>query len=412
MSMQRVAGASRGARKPRAIVGATLFSVALLVAAGAQAAVARSPYRAIAYDFGASSSPAETQGIRWSPPPPAQVRELDAIIFAFAFVDDGRVVLGDTAARRLDSLVALKRHNPHLQVDLSVGGWGTGGFSEAAGTEGGRKLFAASATSLVVAHRLDGLDIDWEFPGSDEARITASPDDERNFTLLLAAVRSSLAAAGAADGHTYTLSVAAGIGADLRHTNLAAINGYVDWFNVMTYDECNKEPPGVHLTCHHSGLYATPATPAFIDTIDRAVWQFLVAGVPAHKLVIGAAFYGHAYGEVRPEHSGLFQPHGEAPDAGELPWPTLQADYIGKAGFVRQWDPIAHAPWLWNAQTRTFITYDDPESLAAKAAYVKANHLGGIMFWQLGMDPTGELLHALRQGLDAGAATTASTAGN
>jgi chitinase len=66
---------------------------------------------------------------------------------------------------------------------------------------------------------------------------------------------------------------------------------------------------------------------------------------------------------------------------------------------VRQWDAAADAPWLWNARTRTFISYDDPESIAAKAAFVKAHDLGGIMYWEQSLDPTGELLDAIWRGL-------------
>jgi chitinase len=379
------------------------FVLALLLILGlpalAAAATPASPYRVVGYDFGASWVPGETDNMPWQPLPASQVRDLDTIIFAFAGIHDGRVTLTDTGARRLDSLVALKKTNPRLRIELSVGGWGAGGFSEAAGTTGGRQLFAASATQLVAQHHLDGLDVDWEFPGSDAGGITAGPNDRENFTLLLAAVRSSLNAAAAADGHAYSLSIAAGLGNDLRYVDIAAINRYLDSINVMTYDMCNKEPPGVHVTCHHSGLAAGPAAPAYIDTVARGVWQFISAGVPPEKLVVGAAFYGHAYGDVAPKDDGLYQPYAKALALGELSWPRVKADFMDTRGFVRHWDPNAQAAWSWNPATHTFVTYDDPRSMAAKAAFVKANHLGGIMFWQLGDDPSGELLHAIAQGL-------------
>ncbi|HEU0278193.1 MAG TPA: glycosyl hydrolase family 18 protein [Rhodanobacteraceae bacterium] len=395
----------------RSAVVALLLALVLPCVVGVQAAEPVAPYRVVGYDFGASWVPGETDTIPWKPIPASQARELDTIIFAFAGIKNGRVVLTDTGARRLDSLVALKKVNPHLRVELSVGGWGAGGFSEAASTAGGRQLFAASATQLVVQHHLDGLDVDWEFPGSDAGGITASPDDRGDFTLLLAAVRSSLDAAAAADGHAYSLSIAAGLGNDLRDVDIAAINRYLDSFNVMTYDMCNKEPPGVHVTCHHSGLDAGPSAPAYVDTVARGVWQFISAGVPPRKLVIGAAFYGHAYGDVTPKDDGLYQPYAKALDLGELSWPRVKAGFMDTDGFVRHWDPDAQAAWSWNAATHTFVTYDDPQSMAAKAAFVKANHLGGIMFWQLGDDPSGELLHAIAQGLDGGAAPATAEGG-
>jgi chitinase len=85
---------------------------------------------------------------------------------------------------------------------------------------------------------------------------------------------------------------------------------------------------------------------------------------------------------------------------GEHPWPQLKADYINHHGYVRYWDEAAEAPWLWNARRRRFISYDDPQSIAAKAAYAGTLHLGGIMYWEQSLDPSGELLEAARRGLD------------
>ena len=63
------------------------------------------------------------------------------------------------------------------------------------------------------------------------------------------------------------------------------------------------------------------------------------------------------------------------------------------------WDADARAPYLWNADTRTFISYEDPESLALKCAYIREHGLAGAMFWQYGDDGTGELLKTLNEGL-------------
>ncbi|HET9819982.1 MAG TPA: glycosyl hydrolase family 18 protein, partial [Rhodanobacteraceae bacterium] len=266
--------------------------------------------------------------------------------------------------------------------------------SEAARTPAGRKAFAESAARLVVDQGADGLDIDWEYPGHHESGIASSPDDRDNFTLLLKAVRAGLDAAGAAHGRHYTLSIAVADGPFASGVDIAAVNRYVDWFNLMTYDFCNSMTPD---TCHHTGLHASQFAPADARTTDRAVGQFLAAGVPPRKLVIGAAFYGREFGDVNPAHDGLYRPYKKYVD--EIPWPKLKAGLIGKRGFVRHWDAKADAPWLWNTSTRTFITYDDPESIAAKAAFVKAHHLGGIMYWEQSLDPNGELLDAIWRGL-------------
>jgi chitinase len=251
---------------------------------------------------------------------------------------------------------------------------------------------------LVADQDADGLDVDWEYPGHHESGIASSPDDRQNFALLLQAVRASLDRVGAAHGHTgrtrYTLSVAVADGRFASGVDIAAVNGYVDWFNLMTYDFCNSMTPR---TCHHTGLHASKLAPADARTTDRAVAQFLAAGVPPHKLVIGVPFYGREFGDVDAAHHGLYQPYGKY--AGEIPWPKLESYFIDKHGFERRWDARAQAPWLWNPQTRTFVSYDDPESIAAKAAFVKAKRLGGIMYWEQELDSTGELLDAIWRGL-------------
>ena len=55
---------------------------------------------------------------------------------------------------------------------------------------------------------------------------------------------------------------------------------------------------------------------------------------------------------------------------------------------------------MWNAQTRAFITYDDAQSIAIKAQYVRKHRLGGVMFWELSQDSNRELLDAIVTGLE------------
>jgi chitinase len=324
--------------------------------------------------------------------------KIDTLIFAFAQVFDGRVVLDATATDRLHTLIALRAAHPALKVAISVGGWGAGGFSEAAGSAAGRQAFADSAAQLLTAQDADGLDVDWEYPEHGEAGIRASPEDRANFTRLLQALRAALDRAGAIHGRAgarhFTLSIAAADGPFVSGVDIAAVSPYLDWFNLMTYDFVNSLTP---FTGHHSGLGAANIAPPEARTTQRAVRQFLDAGVPPEKLVIGAAFYGREFADVVPDHQGLYQHYRRY--QGELPWPQLRKAYIGKDGYVRHWDSAAQAPWLWNAGTRRFISYDDPQSIAAKAAYVKARHLGGIMYWEQSLDPSGELLNAAWRGL-------------
>ena len=80
---------------------------------------------------------------------------------------------------------------------------------------------------------------------------------------------------------------------------------------------------------------------------------------------------------------------------GDLSYAELVDCCIDRDGFVRRWDARARAPYLWDESTRTFISYDDAESIAAKAAYAWQSRLGGMMFWELSQDRNGELLGAI-----------------
>ena len=123
------------------------------------------------------------------------------------------------------------------------------------------------------------------------------------------------------------------------------------------------------------------------------------SGVPAGKLVMGVPFYGRGWSDVTPVADGLYQ-KGTAVEGMNLAYGRLAAELVGRDGFDRRWDAVAKAPFLWNADRRIFITYDDPDSLRLKAAYVRAKGLGGVMFWQYSEDPSGALLDALHTTLN------------
>jgi chitinase len=369
--------------RPGRWMAALLLPLLCAVGSAAMADASPSSYRIVGYATG------------WDPAQTKDVGKIDTLIFAFAQFKDGRVTLDHKHAAGLQKLLALKRDNPRLKVDVSVGGWTTGGFSEAASTSEGRQLFADTAAHMLSTQHADGLDVDWEYPGHHESGIKSSPDDKANFTLLLKAVRTSLDRIGKTDGKHYTLSVAIADGPFVSDIDIPAIDPLLDWFNLMTYDFVNANTP---TTGHHTGLHASPLIKGDGRTTDRAVQQFLAAGVPPHKLLIGAAMYGREFADVKPEHDGLYQAYGHFQDM--VPWPVLKQRFIDKQGYVRHWDAVAQAPWLWNAKTHSFITYDDPQSMAAKAAYVKAEHLGGIMYWEQTTDPTDELLDAIWKGLN------------
>jgi len=134
---------------------------------------------------------------------------------------------------------------------------------------------------------------------------------------------------------------------------------------------------------------------------DAAVHEFLAAGVPARKLVLGVPFYGRAWGEVEPVDKGLYRPGKTTTEQIATGYGALSTQLVNQGGYERVWDAKASAPYLWNAEKRIFISYDDPQSLRAKCRYVRERGLAGVMFWEYYADRTGVLLETLFQELSA-----------
>ena len=363
-----------------------VLGVVLALAACALNARAASDYRLVGYVAG------------WEAFPAIAAQPLTAVNFAFAHIDArSRVVLDQAgSAEFLARLRALKARNPRLKIIVSVGGWGADGFSDAAAGEQSRAMFADSAAALLVHSEVDGIDLDWEYPGLAGPGIRHRDQDRRNFTLLLAAMRARFDALARERGRhdPYLITAALADGEFVAHIELDRIHAYLDWINLMTYDFHNSLTP---TTGHHAALTRSATSAASERSVAGAVAQFCAAGVPANKLVVGVPFYGRAFADVNAHNNGLDQPYGKY--AGDHPWPELVEKYIGKDGYVRHWDDVAHEPYLWNAQRREFISYDDPQSLALKARYVTTHHLGGMMYWEQSQDPHGELVRVLSNNL-------------
>jgi chitinase len=330
-------------------------------------------------------------------PPDIDATRLTHINFAFGWIEGGKVVLPHPGiAAQLAHLRSLRAKNPQLKVLLSVGGWEAEGFSDAAATAEARNAFAASIVALLREHSLDGVDLDWEYPGQSVAKIKSRPEDKQNFTALLQTTRAQLDAAGAARGRDgrYLLTIASADREYFDFTQMDRLHVYLDWINVMTYDFFNSLTP---TTGHHAGLYASPYAAPTDRNADTSIRQHLAAGIPPEKLVLGVAFYGRGFAGVQPAHHGVNQPYERFEAA--HPYAELVEKFIDRGGFVREWDARAQAPYLWNAQTRAFITYDDPQSIGVKAEYVRKHRLGGMMFWELSQDSNDALLDAIVTGL-------------
>ena len=321
-------------------------------------------------------------------PETIDAKKLTHLCYAFAHVKDGRVVpSADSDAReRLAGVRRLKALHPELEVLISVGGWAAEGFSDAALTAESRAVFADSALAFAEEHGFDGVDLDWEYPSNPMAGIRARPEDRKNFTLLLEATRKAL-------GGRYPLSIAAGAQPFyLEGADVGPACELCDFVNLMTYDLYNGWSK---VSGHHANLLRSPHDPSG-DSADRAVELFTGQGVPASKLVLGAAFYGRGMKGAAATNHGLMQP--TTPESNfTKTYAEIKREFLGDARFVRYWDDAAKAPWLHDGDT--FLSYEDPESIRHKARYVRERGLAGVMFWEYTQDENGELLGALHGAL-------------
>lgn len=355
------------------------------------ASATKKPHEAvIGYIFAGRGGPLDGSNIA--------ATKMTRINYAFFGLQDGLVTsrrANDTT--NLAALVALKKINPELEVVVSVGGGGEGsaGFSDMAITPEGRRRFVDSAIAVIERYNVDGIDIDWEYPGYTHAKTTVRPEDKQTYTLLLKELRERLDKEGARLGrHLITSSATGATTIWLEHTDMGQASKYLDSVNMMCYDWYN---PVEKNTGHDSPLYTNPADPKAIS-IDQAVKMNLAAGVPAHKIVIGVPFYGRMWTGVESTNNGLFQPiPPTAAPQDELAYFHI-APLVNAQGYMRYWDPISQTPYLYNSKTKTFITYNDAETELTRTKYVRDHHLGGIMFWQYAHDPDNVLLGAIDQG--------------
>lgn len=304
--------------------------------------------------------------------------QLDQVNYAFAEIENGRAVLTspDRDRNNLQGLTALRKRNPDLKIVLSLGGWdGSNGFSDAASTATRRETFAQSCLELLLAHDLDGVDLDWEYPVSGGSG-THRPQDKENFTLLLKAIRQKLDQQGRRDGRDYRLSIAGAAGMGyLNCIEPQAVAETVDHIFIMAYD--------FHGPWDRRADFNAPVYAGGRGGVDAAVSDWLSRGVAAEKLVLGMPMYGYIY-------QGCAGPGGSFASARSVSYDAVRQEYLTNSAFRRLRHSQADVPYLLG--NGAFLSYDDEASIAAKASLAKERGLGGFGFWELSQDRTGALL--------------------
>ncbi|KAI8865807.1 chitinase [Ramicandelaber brevisporus] len=309
------------------------------------------------------------------------------------------------------------------KVAISVGGiGGSSEFSPVVASPELRAKFIDNIVSFVDKHGLDGVDLDWEYPG----RQVNDCNNQRCFELPAAVEAAALDKKFGTDADkrkiiTLAIRVQPFDGPNGPLKDVRAYAKQVDFASVMAFDHGNR-----------LSKTTTPLAPFNFEkgkgdaySVVQAVNDWLKAGWPASKLVLGVPFYGRSTTTTVDMSKDLTNqyvskkmevPHGDSEDtvwagpctgsspeySGMWHWKnmrkegTLSGPTNPGAEWVRVFDSITMTPWLFNPSTNTYISYDDPDSLANKVTYANDKGLRGMAAWDLYGD-NGELLPVLNK---------------
>ncbi|HEY0505340.1 MAG TPA: glycoside hydrolase family 18 protein [Lysobacter sp.] len=330
------------------------------------------------------------------------------LFYAFARIEDGRCIVDKDAPARFKELAALKRQHPRLRTIISIGGWEAGGFSDAALTKESRERFVSSCVAMFFdSYRgsFDGVDLDWEFPVYGGPReIAARPQDRDNATLLAKEFRRQLDAKAKQRGQSYLLTAAlpagrmqsAGPYDPAKSYDLKALGEILDFVNLMTYDMGTAFSTVSTFNAPLREVPQDPLPPELrrANNVEGAVDFYLQHGVPADKLVLGVPFYGRGFRVKSADNHGLYQPYTEPYAAGD--WRDIQSKLLKDPKWTQHWHDVAQTPYLFNADERVFVSFEDAKSVALRSQLAKERGLRGVFMWELtGDDDQRSLLKAM-----------------
>nr|BAA14014.1 Pjchi-2 [Penaeus japonicus] len=312
------------------------------------------------------------------------------IVYGFAVLDGIRLLIKphDTWAdnKFYEKVVALRARG--IKVTIAIGGWNDSAgdkYSRLVNNPEARRKFNEHVIEFIKRHNFDGLDLDWEYPVCWQVNCKKGPaSDKAAFAEWIKEVHYAF------KPHGLLLSAAVSPSNKVIDVgyDVPALNRYLDWIAVMTYDyhgHWDKK------TGHVAPMYVHPDDENIYFNTQLQIHYWMEKGADRKKLVLGMPLCGQSFSLASASNNGLNQKAYGRGTAGEFTRAGGFLAYYGvcdrvlNRGYTVVKDPEGRmGPYAYSGNQ--WVGYDDIAMIRYKSEWIKQMGLAGGMIWALDLD--------------------------